>query len=120
MDSTSPVSRSGAKPGERFSSMGTPSTTNSVWFSEPRGCNTALASKIQPGCMFTRSIKPRRRILGEDRMELDGVVAQPAPPVPMVRLARPDECPERRAVAEHAQVAKLVDDGRFQGLWRRE
>src|ERR1039458_8864966 len=59
MDSTSPVSRSGAKPGERFSSMGTPSTTNSVWFSEPRGCNTALASKIQPGCMFTRSIKPR-------------------------------------------------------------
>src|SRR5579871_6938133 len=59
MDSTSLESIGGAKPGERFSVMGRPSTTNCTSYSEPRGCRTPLASYSQPGCAFTTSRTPR-------------------------------------------------------------
>ena len=41
---TSSASISGPKPGERLSVSGIPSTTNWVWYSDPRGCRTALPS----------------------------------------------------------------------------
>ena len=55
-------------------------------------------------------------MLGQDRVELDRVVAQPAPPAEVVRLARSDQRPERGPVAEDPQVAELVDDGRLERL----
>src|SRR5271169_2920227 len=58
-DCTSSASISFPKLGERLSWSGTPSTTNCVWYSEPRGCSTALPSYNHPGCEFTRSCNDR-------------------------------------------------------------
>src|SRR6185437_8297405 len=49
IEETSAASSSGPKLGERLPWMGTPSMTNWVWYSEPRGCSTALPSYSQPG-----------------------------------------------------------------------
>src|SRR5260370_31348792 len=59
MDSTSPDSKFGAKAGDRFSFRGTPSTTNWTPYSDPRGCNTPLASYSHPGWALIRSRSPR-------------------------------------------------------------
>ena len=44
IDSTLSASISGPEPGERLSVSGIPLITNCVWYSEPRGCSTALPS----------------------------------------------------------------------------
>src|SRR5215469_8377817 len=59
IESTSSASISGPKLGDLLSVSGIPSTTNCVWYSEPRGCSTALPSYNQPGCVFTRSCTDR-------------------------------------------------------------
>jgi hypothetical protein len=53
-------------------------------------------------------------------MQLDGVLAQPAPPAAVVRSPGGDDIPEARPVTEDAEMRQLVDDDRFQRFRRRE
>src|SRR5579885_3558473 len=59
MELTSSASISGPSPGERLSVNGIPSTTNCVWYSDPRGCSTAFPSYNHPGCELTKSCTDR-------------------------------------------------------------
>src|SRR5579883_2305090 len=59
IDCTSLAPGSMPKLGEILSVNGMPSKTNCVWYSAPRGCNTALPSYSHPGCELTRSCSER-------------------------------------------------------------
>ena len=56
----------------------------------------------------------------ERRVQLRGMVMQPAAPDLVIRPARCHHSPEPRAVTEDAQVCELVDDDRLERLGRRE
>ena len=49
-------------------------------------------------------------------MQLERVLAQPAPPLGVIRAARRDERPERAPVSEHAEMGELVDDDGIERL----
>src|SRR5437016_11294333 len=59
MESTASASSDGAKAGERFAVIGSPSITYCTSYSEPRGCKTPFASYNHPGRSLTRSERPR-------------------------------------------------------------
>ncbi len=53
-------------------------------------------------------------------MQLQGVVAQPAPPEPVIGPPAGHDLPEARAVAEDAKMGQLVDDHGLERLGRRQ
>ena len=89
---------------------GPDSAVSGGWRGSPCRCCWPRAARLRLELELLKRRRPglgaRRGGLVEERVELEGVVAQPALPEPVIRPAAGHDRPEARSVAEHAQVGR--------------